>query len=245
MFVQPALGKERFCLPPPSGGEACIVQTEDPEGRLAEMLGAIANPLRLRLVRRLQRPAFIPDLTKEFGMTRQAIKKHLDELASAGLVESAMRRRGTMPASQFFTDPTSFFTLREMVSDLGLTEATAALPRVTRVAAGGNAARQPGGAGLLMVHGDLAGRWFSLEGRSTCVVGRDAKADVSLGYDGYASGRHAMLQAEGTGWRLTDLHSTNGTRLNFLRLPRGGAAALAHGDIVSIGRTHLVLRQRR
>jgi len=220
------------------------VDDEDKDAPLAGLLSAIANPLRLRLVRRLQRPAFVPDLTKEFGLTRQSLKKHLDDLESAGIVVASMRKRGLLPASEYATDPAGFFALREMVADLGLAQGMAPASRPTRFL--GTRARQPAhkGPGLLMVHGDQPGRWFPLQG-SECVLGRDPEADLALPYDGFASKRHAMLHADRagrSGWRVTDLQSRNGTAVNFVRLARGASVALANGDVLTVGRTHLVLR---
>jgi len=208
-------------------------------------MGALANPVRLALVRRLQEPAFIPDLAKEAGLTRQALKKHLDELVEAGIVQSTVRRRGAMPAALYSTDAAGFFALREMVADLGPAQASPAdqaVARPTTIAGRPAGLPRVQGAGLLLVHGDRPGRWFPLEHGKATVIGRDPACGVALPYDGYASAQHARIEADGKGWRLSDLHSTNGTRLDFIRIGPGATVRIGHGDLLTVGRTHLAFR---
>ena len=61
----------------------------------APVLAALADERRLRLVSRLCSggPASIARLTAGSSITRQAITKHLEVLAGAGLVRSARRGR--------------------------------------------------------------------------------------------------------------------------------------------------------
>lgn len=214
----------------------------DPHERLAALLSSLANPVRLRLVQRLQRPAFIPDLAREFSLTRQALKKHLDALVDAGIVSASARRRGVLPASLYVADPTGFFALREMVADLGLSPTSAWEPRPTMLVGQAGHGMAGRGTGLLMVHGDRPGRWFPLAGGTLWTLGREAKAEVALPYDGYASQRHAALRRTQDAWEVTDLHSTNGTAVNFVPLRRGASLPVGHGDVLTVGRTHLALR---
>ena len=62
--------------------------------RSAPVFSALGDPTRLRLVARLcaAGPMSIVRLTDGADVTRQAVRKHLDVLAGAGLVRS--RRRG-------------------------------------------------------------------------------------------------------------------------------------------------------
>ena len=65
------------------------------------------------------------------------------------------------------------------------------------------------------------------------MVGRSRAADITLD-DGTISSRHVRLDALPTGgWGVTDLGSTNGTRLNGTRLT--APAVLAAGDELGIG----------
>jgi DNA-binding transcriptional ArsR family regulator len=210
---------------------------------LARDLAVLGNETRLRLLHRLAEPAFVPDLSRELGMTRQAVARHLNELEAAGLVEARHGdRRGLLPAVRYGASPSGLFLLKERLLGMALPEdAARAAPSLTRPAdPGKDAARR--GTGLLMVHGDMPGRWFDLAPASEWIVGRGLKAGIQLAYDPYVSLRHAHLGRAGTNWTVTDLHSTNGTSVNFEPLEAGKAADLHAGDMLAFGRTRFVLR---
>jgi hypothetical protein len=63
-------------------------------------------------------------------------------------------------------------------------------------------------------------------------IGRDASCDLSIA-DMTVSRRHATLQRTQDGWLLTDLESTNGTRVNGWRVR--GKVKVTPGDLVSFG----------
>jgi pSer/pThr/pTyr-binding forkhead associated (FHA) protein len=70
-------------------------------------------------------------------------------------------------------------------------------------------------------------------------IGRDAGCDLTIA-DMTVSRVHARLERTPDGWLLTDLASTNGTRVNGW-LVRGQVKVLA-GDLVSFGKTAYLLR---
>ena len=55
--------------------------------------------------------------------------------------------------------------------------------------------------------------------------------------DNNVSRRHCEIRPLGTGYIVTDLGSTNGTKVNGLRIE--GDHPLSDADIVSVGSTHL------
>ena len=69
------------------------------------------------------------------------------------------------------------------------------------------------------------------EGRAL-VVGRAAASDIQLA-DETVSRHHAELRADGSGLRVRDLASANGTLHNDLALTEGRAEA---GDVLTFGR---------
>ena len=66
----------------------------------------------------------------------------------------------------------------------------------------------------------------------TNVLGRSAPADVVLG-DRAISAQHARFDRRADRWLVTDLDSTNGTRVNGRAIR--GAARLQRGDVLEVG----------
>jgi FHA domain-containing protein/uncharacterized protein DUF1707 len=63
-------------------------------------------------------------------------------------------------------------------------------------------------------------------------IGRDESCDLAIA-DMSVSRRHAQLERTADGWLLTDLESTNGTRVNGWRVR--GRVPVRPGDLVSFG----------
>ena len=73
-------------------------------------------------------------------------------------------------------------------------------------------------------------------GQVVVTIGRTPDCTVAVD-DANVSRRHAEVRPSGTSFVVVDVGSTNGTRLNGLRLE--GQGVLADGDIISVGSTHL------
>jgi hypothetical protein len=69
-------------------------------------------------------------------------------------------------------------------------------------------------------------------------IGRDAGCDLAIA-DMTVSRRHATLERTADGWTLTDLESTNGTRVNGWRVR--GKVSVSPGDLVSFGNSEYAL----
>jgi hypothetical protein len=72
-------------------------------------------------------------------------------------------------------------------------------------------------------------------GEGVITVGRMPECSITLN-DANVSRHHAELRADGNGYFVVDLNSTNGTLVNGARIR--GEHRLADGDIVSFGSTH-------
>jgi hypothetical protein len=70
------------------------------------------------------------------------------------------------------------------------------------------------------------------------IIGRAVDCDVVLS-DPSVSRHHAFVRRDPEGWRMIDLRSTNGTRLNGLQVR---VAKLRDGDLLRMGRTELLFR---
>jgi hypothetical protein len=68
-------------------------------------------------------------------------------------------------------------------------------------------------------------------------IGRDASCDLAIA-DMTVSRRHAQLERTRDGWLITDLESTNGTRVNGWRVR--GKVPVRAGDVVSFGNLETV-----
>jgi pSer/pThr/pTyr-binding forkhead associated (FHA) protein len=68
-------------------------------------------------------------------------------------------------------------------------------------------------------------------------IGRDASCDLAIP-DMTVSRRHAQLERTREGWLITDLESTNGTRVNGWRVR--GKVPVQAGDVVSFGNLETV-----
>ena len=85
---------------------------------------------------------------------------------------------------------------------------------------------------LHVIGGPAAGRIVPLE-RGRLTIGRAPASDIVLP-DADVSRRHAVLEVAATAITLSDLGSTNGTRLDGTPVPQSGAV-VRPGAVISIG----------
>ena len=95
--------------------------------------------------------------------------------------------------------------------------------------------RKPGflathSAALVYANGPLGGSEVLLD-RDRMTLGRARASDVALD-DASVSSQHAVLEVAAAGFRIRDLGSTNGVRVNGSKV---AAADLKHGDRLDIG----------
>jgi pSer/pThr/pTyr-binding forkhead associated (FHA) protein len=77
---------------------------------------------------------------------------------------------------------------------------------------------------------------FSLEKKVT--IGRNPKNTIAI-KDGKASNFHCEILRDGPGYKVRDLNSTNGTRVDGKLIEE---LDLYHGSVISIGKTHFTIR---
>jgi pSer/pThr/pTyr-binding forkhead associated (FHA) protein len=92
---------------------------------------------------------------------------------------------------------------------------------------------------LAVTEGPLTGTTLPLRDTGT-LIGRNPECALVLA-DDFASGRHARIFRDASGWKVEDLGSTNGTFLGSTRLT--GPAPVVAGSVLRIGKTVIELRK--
>lgn len=95
-------------------------------------------------------------------------------------------------------------------------------------------AAAPGGPVFIVLTGPNAGQRIAL--RHGFSVGKAHGSDLDLSHDSFASGSHAQVVFDGSGWVVTDLGSTNGTFSNGVRITQ---TRLDPGMTVRFGSTEV------
>lgn len=219
---------------------------------LAEDFKALSHANRLKLLHLLTRPRYGEELSDALEMTRQNALKHVERLEDRGFVKSMHGRRETGPVIEYQVVPQHLYALSVALQRLGRLE-----PEGGPEASGSPATLDdevPGpdpdqapevqGARLLILDGPDEGSVLELAGEDArCRIGRDDDRDLVLGHDPYVSNHHAEIHVAPAGHSLVDIHSSNGTFVNYDRLPEGGRVKLSAGDVIRVGHTRLVYQR--
>ena len=88
---------------------------------------------------------------------------------------------------------------------------------------------------FLVFNGEYPQRVFVVT-RQTMIIGRDDDAELQIS-DGSVSAHHARVTSRGSGFDIEDLNSTNGVRVNGLRVAE---QVLVDGDEILIGNTRMI-----
>lgn len=91
---------------------------------------------------------------------------------------------------------------------------------------------------ITVISGPHAGESWTVELLEPITIGRQAPANLRLPEDQVASGVHCRIEIDGKQLRVTDLKSTNGTRLNGLSVQSG---TVRPDDVVAIGQSEIQL----
>lgn len=92
---------------------------------------------------------------------------------------------------------------------------------------------------LRVIQGPHAGREFAFDRHATFVVGRSSDAHLSVPDDRYMSRHHFLLEINPPLCSLRDLGSTNGTKVNDVRLER---ARICNGDLITAGKNQFLVQ---
>ncbi len=231
--------------------------------RLEASLKVLAYANRLDLLAMLREPHTLEEIRLEPGpakagerperpISRQAVAYHLQQLVEAGLIRSApTQREGKKTLNEFSVEQANLYALVEDFRRLSTLGATKKQPLTETVGMEANALEpwNPG-AKIVLVHGVYEGKAYPLNQATAkpprgWVIGRRASSHVCLSYDPYVSNENAEVLQRRDGMHLLDLRSSrNGTFLNWERIKPGEEVPLAAGDIIGVGRSLLVYKER-
>ncbi|WP_395089506.1 FHA domain-containing protein [Armatimonas sp.] len=125
----------------------------------------------------------------------------------------------------------------------GSVKLTIQIPHVAQPERRSLGAKDPGRAPIAALGGTVSGaRLESPSGSHTLkaavtTVGRKAGNDIVLTGDSFVSSSHAKLIFENGTYKVIDIGSTNGTRLNGTKLVANVAETLSSGDVIQFGQT--------
>jgi DNA-binding transcriptional ArsR family regulator len=214
---------------------------------LAEVFGALSNPKRLTLLKRLRTPQVsgeieVPNDRDEGGsIARQTVIRHLERLVEVHLVHRREIHREGRDVVEFSLNHQNLYLLSETVR--GLARMRPALEPAFQTSPAGPQGRQASsGPCLVVARGLDEGVTFDLGVTSRgdeWLVGRRRDVAISLDYDPSISGNHARVSWDGTTHVIEDLGSRNGTYVNFQLVPGQKKRPLRHGDLIGVGRSLL------
>ncbi|MHB8586896.1 MAG: FHA domain-containing protein [Thermoplasmatota archaeon] len=214
---------------------------------LDRRLKALAHPSRLALVTYLREPHYLEEIASTLKLSRTAAKEHVDSLLAAGFIRDRKGTRPTGTVVEYELVLAQIFDLLEELREDAQLEARPDASYAPRTTGGADVLPgfdRSGAPELLVVSGlrpglrrDLA-RSMSLP----AIIGRQPDAQVVLDWDRKVSNRHAQVAQNGGIFEITDLFSTNGTRLNGVLLRGGQPVPLRPGDLIQMGRTLLLFR---
>lgn len=216
---------------------------------LTTYLKAISHPKRLRILRLLAQPHTMEEIASELGVARQTAQDHVQQLYDAGLVVRMEGEGTTKPAFDYVVMPQRMFNLYEMIGELSEIKPDVDERAEVRYATESfreGATRGPADPDLprlSIVHGLRIGQTLTLAGEGPWLLGRDPSSAIPLEYDPFASNRHAEIQRAPGGFTLTDLHSRNGTSLDWRTVAKGSTVKLENGSLVRIGKTLMLFRR--
>ena len=222
---------------------------------LSEYLEVLSNPLRLKIVKFIERePKEITVIAEHVGMTYQNTKKHLDRLVSIGLVQRGAgfgreTERGIAPVWKYSLADGG---LENLTTTLGIFSSITTpmgyndiRERIRSVRSALEEEGDPSGPVLYLIGGPADGRAFILTG-DRIAMGRVDPDHPPAGDEGMVvlpdeyravtrvTEPHAFLVQSVDSWQIEDNASTGGTYLNSRRLDPLRRTLIANGDVIDL-----------
>jgi len=222
---------------------------------LSEYLEVLSNPLRLKILKFIERePREISAIAEHIGMSYQNTKKHLDRLVSTSLVQRAAgfgreTDRGIAPVWKYSLVERG---LENLTRTLGVFSSIATplgyndiRERIQAVRSALNENGEQAGPVLYVIGGAADGMAFILK-KDRILMGREdpdhpaaSEESVVVLPDEYravtrVAKSHAVLFRTAESWQIEDNASTGGTFVNSRRLDPLKRTPLANGDVIDL-----------
>jgi DNA-binding transcriptional ArsR family regulator len=222
---------------------------------LSEYLEVLANPLRLQILKFIERePKEITAIAEHTGMSYQNTKKHLDRLVSTSLVKRAAgfgreTERGVAPVWKYSLAEGA---LENLATTLGVFSSIATplgyndiRERIRTVRSELPESGGPAGPVLYLIGGPADGRAFILK-NDRIPMGREDPDHPPAGTGGMVvlpdeyravtrvTKPHAFLIQTADCWQIEDNGSTGGTFINSRRIDPLKSSPLASGDVIDL-----------
>lgn len=189
--------------------------------------------MRVRLLGYLRRPHPVREVAAFLGISRQAARKHVDQLLDGGWVTRLLHDDKT--TVDYLLNTQTLVRLQLQLEGLcGLLQEN---PENDVQDASDETGRGPC---MTVVRGHPVGKRYPLRSNRPLTIGRDPASIIAVPYDPYVSYRHAEIYRDNGNWHVMDLASDHGTRHNWIELPRRGQTVLKHGDVLGVGQTVMV-----
>lgn len=226
------------------------MRTTEDDDRLAHAFDALSSPIRFALLRELRAPRTLSSIrvapmegSDSALLARQSVRRHIDQLVESGLLLARPVRGVRGETVEYGANRQRLFVLAEELLSLAHVRPDLE-PEVETAPAKLEPPALVAPPCFVLVHGAEIGRVFSLTSAGPWRIGRHRHSDISLDFDPFVSGEHAVvLRSAGEGHVIRDSSANrNGTTVNLQPLARGGSARLAQGDLVGVGRSLLLYR---
>ena len=178
-------------------------------------------------------------------------RRHARFIVSGGnhvILEDLGSTNGTKVAGQPLATGNQKALTNGQAIQFGSVKLTIQIPHVAQPERRSLGAKDPGRAPIAALGGTVSGA--RLEGpagvhplkATVTTVGRKAGNDIVLTGDSFVSGSHAKIVFESGSYKVIDIGSTNGTRLNGKKLAPNVAEILSSGDSIQFGQTGFTFR---
>lgn len=220
-----------------------------PVSRLADVLGALANPVRLQILLELRHPRALREITvrparktasgRASTMSLSALRHHLDTLLAIGAIVQRPRLRDGQRVDTYQVSHPNLFALTEELRGLARIRGDDDILDGTMPVDATPVRPVHQGRRLTALNGPIEGECYAL-GKGTTRLGRQPDCTVWLAHDPYVSLVSAYIDVDKEA-RLRAVEGANPPHINWVPVTR--EATLRTGDVIRLGRTNLLYHE--